>query len=81
MPSAKTGKPMILDARPAKGVVIATAVLQHGGVDAFASRGAVAHPEEMVGIVPQALVVDVYTDHHVTCPEATSWKGKTRATA
>jgi hypothetical protein len=25
-----------------------------------------------------ARVVDVYTDHHATCPEAEAWKGRHR---
>lgn len=57
VPSATTGNPMILDAKPAKGVV-----LQRVMPDGHAT----------------AAVVDVYTDHHATCPDAAAWKGKHR---
>lgn len=61
VPSAKTGRPMILDAKPTKGVVL------RGDL-----RIADSQPESV------ASVVDVYTDHHVTCPAAKAWKGRTR---
>lgn len=76
VPSAKTGRAMILNAKPTKGVVVATAVNEHGGAHAFASRAIVADPSLAVGIVPQAIVVDVYTDHHATCPFAESFRGR-----
>ena len=64
VPSAKSGKPMILNAFPTKGVVIEQVILGPGPGDN-----------------QRAKVVDVYTDHHATCPKAADWKGKTRATA
>jgi len=63
VPSAKSGKPMILDAKPGKGIVIRNDVGEHTGPDDAAAS---AH------------VVDVYTDHHATCPDAAAWKGKHR---
>jgi hypothetical protein len=70
VPSAKTGKPMILDAKPEKRVV-----LVHGH-----------EPDDLCLAPPPdnthaARVVDTYVDHHVTCPAAASWKGRTRADA
>ncbi|MGH2711371.1 MAG: hypothetical protein ACRDH9_09240 [Actinomycetota bacterium] len=61
VPSAKSGKPLILDAKPSKGVVLGRGV--------------------PFGHIPMqvANVVDVYTDHHVTCPNAADWKGRTRS--
>lgn len=68
VPSAKTGRPMILDAAPSKGVVLVGHPI---GVDnAFDVVGA----DDTL-----ARVVDVYTDHHATCPNAAAWKGKSRA--
>ena len=72
VPSAKSGKTMILDAKPKKGVVVATAVTEHKRRRAFASRGVVS--DGAPGIVPHAIVVDVYTDHHATCPEVKSFR-------
>lgn len=77
VPSAKTGKAMILDAAPRKGVVLFNGEVDPGDnlgltlmdgylVDDPASRDA------------KALVLDVYTDHHVTCPDSERWKGRHR---
>jgi hypothetical protein len=66
VPSAKTGKSMILDAKPAKGVAVVAA----GSVPDV-------YPTQSLD-TQVASVVDVYTDHHVTCPDAAAWKGKTR---
>jgi hypothetical protein len=73
VPSAKSGRPQILDAKPKKGIVLQE-------LPAFAGANVVARrsrydldPENV-----QALVVDVYTDHHSTCPQAADWKGKKR---
>jgi hypothetical protein len=78
VPSAKTGKPMILDAKPAKGVVLIDGTVPVAQWDKVI----------LVGFGPEldddrtvAAVVDVYTDHHATCPNAGEWKGRTRATA
>lgn len=61
--SAATGRSMILDAKPAKGVVLTD------------SNGQL----ELLEPWARAAVVDVYTDHHVTCPDAASWRGRTRS--
>lgn len=66
--SATTGKAMILDAKPAKGVVLTDPTMNMHGLLAFDDDP--AHAE--------ARVVDVYTDHHVTCPDAAAWKGRRR---
>jgi hypothetical protein len=58
VPSAKSGKTMILDATPKKGIVIR-------------DRPGTFHAE--------AHVVDVYTDHHATCPGAKAWAGRNRS--
>jgi hypothetical protein len=72
VPSAKTGKPMILDAEPKKGVV-----LRWDDVGTYGDRlGEGDHNGKQVGDV-----LTVYTDHHATCPNAGDWKGRTRATA
>ncbi len=57
VPSAKTGKAMILDAKPKKGVVIEQVILGSGPGD----------PR-------RAKVVDVYTDHHATCPNVDEFR-------
>lgn len=76
VPSAKSAKPMILDAKPKKGVVVGTSITEAGGVHAFANPAIVESGGP--GIVPQAIVTNVWTDHHVTCPNAADWKGKRR---
>jgi hypothetical protein len=65
--SATTGRAMILDANPAKGIVrtlTADDLVLAGQMDE--------------GDYVRARVVPVFTDHHVTCPDASAWKGKTR---
>lgn len=69
VPSATSGRPMILDAKPAKGVVLVDT--------AFGAALLAADPRTEKA---HARVVDTYTDHHVTCPGADDWKGRTRAT-
>ncbi len=67
VPSAKTGKRMILDAEPRKGVIV------------FAPHEVNIAPGHIAAQYDRlAAVVDVYTDHHVTCPDAESWKGRRR---
>ena len=66
VPSAASGKPMILNAFPAKGVVL---------------RNDLGYSADVGDPAGAAYVIDVYTDHHATCPAAAAWKGKTRATA
>ncbi len=71
VPSATTGKSMILDAKPSKGIVL----LSETGL-----AESIRHlrPTAQLGGVFTAAVVDVYTDHHGTCPDAASWKGRRR---
>jgi len=64
--SAKSGKPMILDATPEKRVVL----VRRGPMTTL-------EPYEE-GAERVAQVLDVYVDHHATCPAAASWKGRTR---
>lgn len=59
VPSAKSGKAMILDAKPSKGVVL---------VDLLAPG------TRKVSADSVARVVDVYTDHHATCPHFEDWR-------
>lgn len=73
VPSAKSGKPMILDAKPTKGVVRVDGVTLFDGVLSPIHEGPLG--------VARAMIVDVYTDHHVTCPNADDWKSRTRASA
>jgi hypothetical protein len=68
VPSAKTGKPMILDAKPEKRVVL---------LDVYGHLS----PDMVQGEAIAARVVDTYVDHHATCPFAKEWKGRTRAGA
>ena len=63
VPSAKTGKSMILDATPRKGVIVRN------------ERGTFGHVPGG-GLTEEALVVDVYTDHHATCLQAEDWRAK-----
>ncbi len=71
VPSAKSGKLMILDAKPTKGVVLTDGTMSiHGLVQVIGALDDAS--------VPEACVVDVYTDHHGTCPDAASWKGRRR---
>lgn len=70
VPSAKTGKPMILNAKPTKGIVLVDATHEHRGKpspDNAAVLITVDHYEA-------AQVVDVYTDHHSTCPDAARYR-------
>lgn len=71
VPSSKTGRTMILDAKPKKGVVVVLDVGTFAGETFMFEQ-----PDEMGSV---ALVVDVYTDHHVTCPHAADWKGRSRS--
>ena len=65
VPSAKSGKPMILDAKPEKRIVLVV-----GG-----HENLIAQPETAIYM---ARVVNTYTDHHATCPKAAEWKGRRR---
>jgi hypothetical protein len=61
--SAISGKAMILDAKPEKRVVLTD------------GAGREVSPLHQAA---RAKVVDVYTDHHATCPDAEVWKGRNR---
>jgi hypothetical protein len=69
VPSAKSGKPMILDAKPEKRIVLVVAEGTGG------SHNILAIPEIEH---KAARIVDTYTDHHATCPAAKDWKGRHR---
>lgn len=58
--SARSDAHMILDAKPVKNIVLVVAGHQ---LWEHESQGR-----------PLARVVDVYTDHHVTCPQHVRWK-------
>lgn len=75
VPSAKTGTPMVLDATPRKGViVVGREPIPRGSIVSAAT------PEALESVVTRgpsnyhARVVNVYTDHHATCPQASEWK-------
>lgn len=61
--SATTGKNVILDAKPVKGIVLAS---QTGQLDSSAEDPRFAR------------VVDIYTDHHATCPHAEAWRDRSK---
>lgn len=70
VPSAKSGRPMILDAKPGKAVVV---------VDLETAQKL----QPLVALGPfgtdqLAVYVDAYTDHHATCPAAKAWQGRNR---
>jgi hypothetical protein len=69
VPSARSGKAMILDAEPKKGVV-----LRWDDVGTIGDR--LGEGDQHGAQV--ADIVNVYTDHHATCPHAAAWKGKHR---
>lgn len=73
VPSAKTGRPMILDAKPEKRVVV-------GHVLESTKDHASAFIADVGGVCSHAVarIVDVFTDHHVSCPDGPAWKGRTR---
>jgi hypothetical protein len=62
--SAATGRAMILDGRPDKRVIL---------------RNDLGEMAEQGDPAASASVVDVWTDHHVTCPQSKAWTGRTRA--
>lgn len=72
VPSATSGKAIILDAKPEKRVVILGEPIS--AVPSFISGG----DPTAIGQLGKASVVSTWTDHHVTCPDAASWKGKRR---
>lgn len=62
VPSAKSGKAMILDAKPRKGGVL----VLPGITNQLVPPEGVPHPA--------VAIVDVYTDHHATCPDADKFR-------
>ncbi len=72
VPSAKSGKPLILNAEPEKRVVLIDR--QHNSVAPAAEHERLRLHDRLA-----AAVVNAYTDHHATCPKAGQWKGRTRA--
>jgi hypothetical protein len=68
VPSAKTGTPMILDAEPQLRVVMVRSNDQQ--VIYRATPGSEG---------PVARIIATWIDHHATCPQAATWKGRTRA--
>jgi hypothetical protein len=77
VPSAKSGKPMILDAKPETRIVLRARGTGEDGPIAY-SLAEATFLVENGGI---AAVARVFTDHHVTCPKAKDWQGRTRANA
>jgi hypothetical protein len=67
VPSAKSGRPMVLDAKPAKGVVIYPDPIEAVGPGPTFTGGGFEGRRV-------AAVVDVYTDHHATCPDAGAFR-------
>ncbi len=72
VPSAKSGKPMILDAKPEKRVVLGSAITTLEPDDGIVVGA--QHPDAAL----IARVVRTYVDHHATCPAAAEWKGRRR---
>lgn len=60
---------MILDAKPEKRLVLHNVMGENGPSLWFGPLDKTA----------RARVVDAYTDHHATCPDAKAWTGRTRA--
>lgn len=75
VPSAKSGKAMILDAKPEKRVIVGHALTSDEGEHAPAF---ILDQAKHICDHAVARVVDVYVDHHVTCPKAAEWKGRRR---
>lgn len=63
VPSAKTGKLMILNAKPAEGGLV---VVENG------KARVVKKDELFAGTFPAD--AQFYTDHHATCPQAQQWR-------
>lgn len=70
VPSGKSGKAMILDAMPEKRVV-----LRWDDLGTYGDRLGEGDGQHGTQV---ADVLDVYTDHHATCPAASEWRGKHR---
>ncbi len=72
VPSAKSGKPMILNAEPVEKRVVL--------IDRLHSTLAPAAEHERLRLEDRlaGAVVNAHTDHHATCPAAKNWKGRHR---
>lgn len=66
VPSATTGRVMILDAKPEKRAVV------------FGPGRDLALEPSPNAPGANARVVDTFVDHHVTCPQSADWKGRRR---
>jgi hypothetical protein len=73
VPSAKSDKRMILNAKPEKRIVIRLVRLDPAGHEC---RHEACDPDRHQGY--RALVENTYVDHHATCPAAKQWKGRRR---
>jgi hypothetical protein len=67
--SAKSGRPMILDATPQKRIVL---------IDVETGIPCATLPQPRPSSAVRAHVVDTLVDHHATCPAAEQWKGRRR---
>jgi hypothetical protein len=78
--SATSEKTMILDLKPEKRVVLGRKVIEPPGQEEWRDALVLNLPERIDGLPIHkfARVVDVYTDHHATCPDAAGWKGRKR---
>ncbi len=73
VPSAKSGRPMVLDAKPRKGIILLDDGTYFDPEDGgqIIVDGRINHQPS--GAV--AAVVEVWTDHHATCPDfAKGWR-------
>jgi hypothetical protein len=67
--NAKSGSTVILDALPIRRYVMIDDTLSlHGLVGLIDSRADSSDPA--------GLLVETYTDHHATCPNAAEWEGE-----
>ena len=80
VPSGTSGRLMILDARPEKRVVVVgREPIPRGSIVSDA-----ATPAALRSVIERspgnyhARVIDTYSDHHATCPQADEWKGHRR---
>jgi len=74
VPSAKSGKPMILDAKPRKGVVCLVGEIDFTVNGEVGLAGVIGRATDADLYDAHAAVVNVYTDHHATCPKVAEWR-------
>jgi hypothetical protein len=79
VPSAKSGKPMILDAKPKKGVICLVGEIDFALDEGTGFSGVIGQASDVDLYDAHAAVVDVYTDHHASCTDPGRWRH--RATA